>query len=88
MRQRFVARGHTSRDGAIDVGGGLDRFDDGASLAQGELAIDLRHFDEHQIAERGLRMVRDADLDLTVRQRPHPLVAFGVLQILGNLFAH
>ena len=50
----------------VDIGGGLDGFDDGTGLAGVHCAADVRHLDEHQIAERGLRVVGYADRDRTV----------------------
>ena len=57
-------------DRRIDVGGRLDRFDHRAGLTGGEAAADLGQLDEHQIAQRLLRMIADADLDDALGQLP------------------
>ena len=48
-----------------------------------ELAPDFGQLDEHQVAERFLRMVGDADRQRAVVLRANPLVRFGVFEVFG-----
>ena len=81
MREILVAGGDLTRDRAVDIGCGLDGFDHGAGLSRDQAPVHLRHFDEHQIAERLLGVIGDADLHLSAWQPPHPLVTSRVVQI-------
>src|SRR6202011_910514 len=69
----------------IDIRGCLHRLHHRAGLAGCEDAALLRHLRKHQISELMLRVVSDADLDRTVGEVAHPLVALGVAQIGWNL---
>ena len=62
-------------DRAVDVRRGLDRFDDRAGLAGHDASAGVRRLDEHQVAERLLRVVGDADGHGAVGLEPRPLVA-------------
>src|SRR5579863_6040221 len=84
-RKLRVARDDLTRDGCVDIGGRLDRLDDGAGLSHGHLTTRLRHFDEDEITERVLGVVGDADFHGAIRQRSNPLMGIGVLQIGGNI---
>ena len=74
---RLVDLHHLAGQRRIDVGGGLDAFHHGAGLAGGDLALQFRQFDEHQVAELLLRVVGDADGG-DVAVQPHPFVFLGV----------
>src|SRR5258706_955557 len=81
-RQGAVAGDDFPAHRTVDIGGSLDGFDDRAGLAGVYGPAGFRNLDEHQIADRTLRLVGDADLDRAVRRlavrRAHPLVALGV----------
>ena len=82
--QRLVRGDHLARHRAVDVGGRLHGLDDGGGAALGQRAADFRHFDEHQVAERTLRVIGDADGDGAVAFDAGPLVGVEVLQIGWN----
>jgi hypothetical protein len=88
-RQLAIVRGDLAAHRTVDIGGRLDGFDDCARLAGFDGAAHFRNLDEHQIAERTLRVFGNADLDGPVRRlavrRAHPLVALGVSQITWNV---
>src|SRR3984885_9529286 len=52
---------YLARNRRIDVGGGLDRFHDGGGFCLLQGAADLRQFDEYDVAELGLRVIRHPD---------------------------
>src|SRR6185312_462086 len=83
--QGFVAFRHFARDGAVDVGCRLHRLHHRETLASLEAAAFLRRFHEHEVAERRLGVVGDADGGDAVGAELHPLMALGVLQVSGNL---
>src|SRR5689334_7667842 len=69
-------------DRGVDVARGLHRLDDADRLALGDLAAGLRRLDEHHVAQLLLRVIGDADAHGAVRFAAHPLVAFGVAEVL------
>ena len=85
--QLSIALDHGTGDRRVDVGGRLHRFDDGAGRTRFERAPGFGDFDEHEVTERVLRVVGDANLDEATRQQTRPLVALGVFQV-GNDLAH
>src|SRR6266851_6949826 len=80
-RQRAVAGDDFPAHRTVDIGGRLDGFDDRARLAGVYNAAHFRNLDEHQIAERTLRVFGNADLDGAVLRGAHPFVALGIAQI-------
>src|SRR6266511_1287331 len=72
-------------DRRIDVRGGLNRFDDRACVAGGEFASDFGQFEVHEVAERGLRVIGDADRKRAVRFGANPLVLGRVSEIRRNV---
>ena len=83
--ERRIAFDDGARDRRVHVGGGLHRFDHGERVAGLERLAGFRHFDEHQVAERALRVVGDADFDVAVGERANPFVRLGVFQIGGDV---
>src|SRR5690606_9634376 len=59
--QVFVDFGDFAGDRHVHVGGGLDRLDHAGHLALGVGAAHLGQVHEHHVAQRVLRMQRDAD---------------------------
>ncbi len=78
---RLVDGGDGARDRRVDVAGGLDRFDHGGVVARGECLADLRQFDEHDVAQRVLRVFGDAHGQAAVFFAAHPFMGFGVFQV-------
>ena len=64
--QRAIAGDDLAGHRTVDIGCRLDGFDHGAGLARAHGAADVRNLDEHQIAERALRVIGNADLDRAV----------------------
>ena len=54
--QRLVDLDHLAADRHVQVGRGLDRFDDAGDLALPEAAADLGQFDEDDVTQRVLRV--------------------------------
>ena len=80
-----IARDDLTAHRAVDVRGGLDRFDDGAGFTRHDPPSRLRHLDEHQVSERLLRVVGDADGDAAVGFEPRPLVGLEISKICRDL---
>ena len=76
---------HRAGDGRVHIRGRLDGFDHREGVAGLQGLAGLRHFDEHEVTERTLRMVGDAHFDVAVGECAHPLVRLGVLEIGGNV---
>src|ERR1700722_9645248 len=85
LLQLAVDRHDCSCDRRVDIGGGLDRLDHRACFSNAEVTSDIRQLDEHQVAERALSMIADADLHRPVRQRPEPLMTAGEPQIFRDV---
>ena len=54
---------------------------------RGKGAAHARQLEKNEIAERCLRVVRDADGDAAIGFAPHPFVARGVAQVLRKIHA-
>src|SRR5882762_1773586 len=79
-----IPRDHLAGERRIDVRRRLDRLDHRARLARLHGTPGLGHLDEHQVPERVLGVIGNADLHRTVGEGPHPFVGAGVLKIGGN----
>jgi hypothetical protein len=82
-----VALDDLAAHGAVDIGRGLDRLDDRHGLAGRDATPRFGRLDEHEVAERLLRVIGDADRDRAVALEPRPLVAFQEAKIVRD-FAH
>src|SRR5699024_7595718 len=71
-------------DGCVNVRGRLHRLDHGTGLTGSQRIADFRQFDEYQIAERFLGMIRDADDD-RVTLTLDPFVTLEILPICREL---
>ena len=80
-----VARHDFAAHRAVDVGGRLDGLDDRAGLAGGDATAGLGRLDEHEVAERLLGVVGDADRDGAVGLEARPLVGLEEAQVGGNV---
>ncbi len=76
---------HRAGDGRVHIRRGLDGLDHREGVAGLQSLAGLGHLDEHEIAERTLRMVGDAHFDIAIGECAHPLVRLGVLEIGGNV---
>src|SRR5665213_1069713 len=85
FRNLVVDGSHRAGDRRVDIARGLHRLDDRAGLAGGQRAPELRQFDEHEIAQRRLRVVGDADGQRAVGLLANPFVARCVVQVGGNV---
>jgi hypothetical protein len=65
--QQSVDCGDDACNWSMDIGCGLDRFDDRVGLTLDDAAPELRHLDGNQIAQCFLCVISDADLDRAVR---------------------
>ena len=79
-----VSLDHLAGDRAVKVGGGLDGFHRAENVAMAEGRADLREVDERHVAQRGLRVVGDADDRGTVGGDLDPLVVLGVTEVCWN----
>jgi hypothetical protein len=74
-----------ARHRAVHVGRRLHGLDDCGGAALGQRTADFRHFDEHQIAERALRVIGDADGHGAVAFDAGPLVRVEILEVVWDV---
>src|SRR5439155_6565584 len=72
-----------ARDRSVDVGRGLDRLDDAEARELTNRRALFGQLHEDDVPELLLREMRDADRG-HVAVGAHPLVLFGVLEVVGN----
>ena len=83
VRQVFVHGLDDAGDRRVHIRCSLDRLDDRHVAAGIQFRVDFRQFDIDEIAQRGLRMIGDADRDAAVIFATQPLVFLGVQQVSG-----
>src|SRR5205823_1264951 len=69
----------------VDIGCRFDRFHHGARFSRADLAADPGKLDEHEVAERLLRMIGNADGQRAVRFGTDPFVTGGVPETRRNV---